>query len=223
MLILKKIDEVHHLKSSEKSRLGFHNALLVYKHVFQCELRSDRHHWQLIRSCTRSVTAQFQTCKKNTIWHRISAHLMSFTCPFVCLLCDLQTCFLPQGCTGPLQQHCPHRTADPKDHYLCDPGNDSNSMALVSDIWNWSYCVSGVACSVCCWIGEHLAPRAGACVLLDGLTELISWVPPTGLKPLALAGQDMKITNETDSKRRHTRGKETGGRSAVWACMFGRS
>jgi hypothetical protein len=76
---------------------------------------------------------------------------------------------------------------------------------------------------VCCWIGEHLAPRAGACVLLDGLTELISWVPPTGLKPLALAGQDMKITNETDSKRRHTRGKETGGRSAVWACMFGRS
>lgn len=52
----------------------------------------------------RSVSAQFQTRKKqqfSTEIHTVSycsLLLYLFTCPFVCLLCDLQTCFLPQGC-----------------------------------------------------------------------------------------------------------------------------
>jgi hypothetical protein len=107
MLILKKIDEVHHLKSSEKSRLGFHNALLVYKHVFQCELRSDRHHWQLIRSCTRSVTAQFQTCKK--ILFGTEFQLISCRSPVplyvCCVICRLV--FYPKAALVPCSNIAP--------------------------------------------------------------------------------------------------------------------
>lgn len=54
------------------------------------------------------LVLKFQTHKKKreqfcTEFHTVShcsLQLHLFTCPFVCLLCDLQTCFLPQGCSS---------------------------------------------------------------------------------------------------------------------------